>query len=78
MNTIQQTVTIPADRRLQLDLPDNIPVGLADMVLVISPKREKEVKTARAVLHLAGSLKNSETFRGVDPVALQKAMRDEW
>lgn len=78
MNTIQQTVTIPADRRLQLDLPDSIPVGQADMVLVLSPKQKNEVKTARSVLHMAGSLKNSKAFQGVDPVQLQKAMRDEW
>lgn len=80
MNTIQQTVTISADRRLQLDvaLPDCIPVGQADLLLVLSPKQKSQAKTAQSVLHLAGRLKNSATFREIDPVQLQKAMRDEW
>jgi len=43
MNAIQQTVQIPMDRRLQLDLtlPDNIPVGRAEMLVVISPLPEQ-------------------------------------
>ncbi|CAK7069396.1 MAG: hypothetical protein DELT_01814 [Desulfovibrio sp.] len=80
MNTIQQTVTISADRRLQLDvaLPESVPVGQADLLLVLSPKGESPAKTAQSVLHFAGRLKNSATFCGVDSVQLQKAMRDEW
>jgi hypothetical protein len=43
MNAIQQTVQIPADRRLQLNvvLPDHIPVGKAEMLLVLSPVPEQ-------------------------------------
>ena len=43
MNAIQQTVQIPMDRRLQLDLtlPDDIPVGRAEMLVVISPMPEQ-------------------------------------
>jgi len=43
MNAIQQTVQIPIDRRLQIDLtlPDNIPVGRAEMLVVISPVMEQ-------------------------------------
>jgi hypothetical protein len=77
MNTIQQTVTIPADRRLQVDLPDSVPVG-QEMVLVLTPKSDNETKTTQSILRFAGALKNSKAFRGVDPVQLQKAMRDEW
>ena len=77
MNTIQQTVTIPPDRRLQLDLslPDSIPVGQAEMLVVLSPAQED--RPPKSILHLAGCLANSATFAG-DSVALQKAMRDEW
>ena len=77
MNTIQQTVTIPSNRRLQLDLPlpNDIPVGQAEMLVVLSPAREDKLNSS--ILHLAGCLADSTTFAG-DPVALQKALRDEW
>ena len=77
MNTIQQTVTIPPNRRLQLDLPlpDSVPVGQAEMLVVLSPAQED--KPPKSILRFAGCLANSKTFAG-DPVALQKALRDEW
>jgi hypothetical protein len=34
--TLQQTVTIPADRRLYLDLPRDIPAGKAEMKIVVT------------------------------------------
>jgi hypothetical protein len=39
MNTIQQTVIIPADRRLRiaLTLPADIPTDQAEILLVLSP-----------------------------------------
>ena len=54
MSTIQQTVTIPSNRRLQLDLPlpDSIPVGQAEMLVVLSPVQEE--KPLKSILHLAG------------------------
>ncbi len=77
MNTFQQTVIIPADRRLQLDLtlPDTIPAGKAEMLVVLSPTRT--VKSKKSLLRFAGCLADSKTFAG-DPVAVQKALRDEW
>ena len=77
MNTIQQTVTIPANRRLHLDLtlPDSVPEGSADVLVVIS-SRPRE-KGRPSILHLAGSLAQSRTFAG-DPVAMQRGLRDEW
>jgi hypothetical protein len=35
--TLQQTVTIPADRRLHLDLPETLSPGVAQIVLTITP-----------------------------------------
>ena len=77
MNTIQQTVTIPENRRLQLDLPlpDSIPAGQAEMLVVLSPVRED--KPRKSIRRFVGCLANSAAFAG-DPVALQKAMRNEW
>jgi len=77
MHTIQQTVTIPQNRRLQLDLqlPDSIPAGQAEMTVVLSPVRAG--KAYESIRHLAGCFADSATFAG-DPVELQRAMRDEW
>ena len=42
MNAIQQTVQIPANRRLQLDLtiPEDVPTGEAEIQVVFSPLRK--------------------------------------
>jgi hypothetical protein len=76
MNAIQQTVQIPADRRLRLDftLPDHFPVGEAK-VLVLPPESSKSAY--EFIKHLAGCLADSKTFAG-DSVSIQRAMRDEW
>jgi hypothetical protein len=37
--TIQQTITIPADRRVYFDLPCDIPVGEAKVEFTITPFR---------------------------------------
>ena len=76
MNTIQQTVQIPADRRLRLDftLPDDFPTGEAK-ILILPPEPTKS--TYESIKHLAGCLADSKHFVG-DSVTLQRAMRDEW
>jgi hypothetical protein len=40
--TLHQTVTIPADRRLHLELPRDIPTGEAEVKLVITRKRRPQ------------------------------------
>jgi hypothetical protein len=52
MITIEQTVDIPADRRLRLDmtLPQSVPSGRADIVLVLSvaePAEKAEEEASR-------------------------------
>jgi hypothetical protein len=44
--TIEQTVEIPADHRLILELPQEIPAGKAEITLSISPKA-RPVKAPR-------------------------------
>jgi hypothetical protein len=76
MNVIQQTVQIPANRRLRLEftLPDDFPMGEAK-VLVLPPESPKNAYAS--IKHLAGCLADSKTFAG-DSITLQRAMRDEW
>lgn len=35
--TIEQTITIPSDRRVHIELPRNIPAGVAKFELIITP-----------------------------------------
>jgi hypothetical protein len=37
MITIQQTVDIPADRRLSLELPESVPSGKSSITLIFAP-----------------------------------------
>ena len=57
MNTIQQAVTIPADRRLQVDLllPDSFPAGEAEMLLVLSPPQMR-LQASRCAISQGASL----------------------
>ena len=52
--TIEQTIDIPPNHRLELDLPFELPVGRAKVELTIIPEKKenyKEGKTAFGCLH---------------------------
>jgi hypothetical protein len=40
--TIQQTIEIPADRRVMFDLPESVPTGVARVALTFSPPADRE------------------------------------
>ncbi len=81
MPTIEQTVEIPEDHRLKLELPipRDIPAGRAEIKVTIIPYPEEideatELERMKRLRSLAGVLKDSKTFAG-DPVELQRKMR---
>ena len=77
MSTLTQTVTVPANRRVQLDFfaPGDIPLGTAEIRMEIAAV--KPPGHGRDILPLAGTLANSKTFAG-DAVKIVREMRDEW
>jgi hypothetical protein len=78
--TIEQTVEIPANRRLTLDLslPESLPWGEAKVKLSIKPFGKRRKKTfIESLGPLCGCLKTSPVFEG-NPVEIQKQMRTEW
>jgi predicted component of type VI protein secretion system len=80
METLKQTLTVPKNHKIHFDitLPKNFPIGTAEVLLVFAPKAPSTtVDNVKKLLKLAGSLENSKTFVG-DPVAIQRALRDEW
>jgi hypothetical protein len=74
--TLQQTVTIPADRQLHLDLPPDIPTGTAKIKLVITPQDSAHPRR-RPFEGLFGCAKDSGVWDG-DGVEIIRKLRDEW
>jgi hypothetical protein len=87
--TLQQTVTIPADRRLHLDLPRDTPTGEADVKLIITlhrvdrliespllPKKFDPVKARAAHERMCGMCKTDghEVDRFMAEKATEKAL----
>jgi len=62
--TVSQTVEIPADHRIFLDLPSELPVGKARIEVKVIPfaKTEREPKEAVPLLALRGSCKSLDTM----------------
>jgi hypothetical protein len=91
MIAIQQTVEIPASRRLIIDVPPEVPAG--PVMLTFTPvansfvpaEAEKTWAWNRAhsrevqfrLRKLQGSL-SSASFGGMDGVSYQRKVRDEW
>ncbi len=78
MQTIKQRWTIPEDKqiRIKISLPESIPSGEADVLMVIVPQK-KYSKGKQTLMELAGSLKGSQNF-SKDAVEIQRALRNEW
>lgn len=80
METLKQTLTIPENHKIHIDLtlPDNFPTGQVEVLLVFSNKLTASNDVINIeILKLAGTLKNSPHFGG-DPLLIQKALRNEW
>jgi hypothetical protein len=76
--TIERIVEIPANRRLVLDLPPDIPAGKTTITINF-PESQKTGQSdfERHFDEIYGSFKNRDVFQG-DPVALIRKIRDEW
>jgi hypothetical protein len=88
--TIEQTVEIPADRRITIEVPPEVPAGR--VILSFTPVADREREAAENIwdwnrahpgelreklLKLRGSL-SAGSFGGLDGVAYQRKVRDEW
>jgi len=50
-HTIRLSASIPANRRLELTLPADVPAGEADLVLQIRPRADRSKSTIGDLLH---------------------------
>jgi len=51
MRTINLTKEIPPERKVQIEFPNDVPVGLAEIVVVVSPRTAAPVSTLGDLLH---------------------------
>lgn len=81
--TFEQTVEIPADHRITVEVPPEIPAGAARLKLSIfqsAAPQNKPAKISRQMkklMRLYGCLKDSPAFAG-DSVETIRTMREEW
>ena len=70
--TIIKTIDIPADRRIFLDLPQELPIGRAKVTVtpIVETKRE------RTPISQYFGIISPDTYG--DGVAYQRELRDEW
>ena len=88
---IEQTVEIPSDRRLFVDVPPEVPVG--KVILTFTPATaNKDLESAEAIwaanrahpeelkakLHALQGCLGENAFGGIDAVAYQRKVREEW
>ena len=60
--TIEQTVEIPADHRIFLDLPPELPVGRAKVEFTVTPETTPPGKTVKPLKSLLGIHKDLDTM----------------
>ena len=77
MSPITTDVNIPENHQLHLDVSilNDIPSGQAEIMLMVIPR---SASSSRTVLSQSFGLLKDSSIAKEDPVALQKAFRDEW
>ena len=73
MKTFQVNVTVPADRRLMIELPEDIATGNYQVVVVMNPAPEPQ--SGHGLNALAGQV---QSFTRVNAVDWQQQMRAAW
>lgn len=76
METIRQTVEVKSDRKLEINLPDNLNPGLFEVVIVLQPIAMRN-KSQKSLTSFIGAAKGSfSTPEEVDQFIRQE--RDAW
>ncbi|NEQ48061.1 MAG: hypothetical protein F6K00_32830 [Leptolyngbya sp. SIOISBB] len=75
METFRQVVTVSSDhRKIEVTLPNTIPPGKVEVVLVVQPISDQSGSASLPdVVNLFGFLP-----KRVDPLQFERQIRDEW
>jgi hypothetical protein len=89
--TVEQTIEVPADRRITLEVPPEIPVGRTIIAFTPATQHRRDPKTIEEALRMAREKATDSNRKpisrlfgkhkgifGGDGVAYQRAIRDEW
>ncbi|MCL2558001.1 MAG: hypothetical protein FWE09_05930, partial [Treponema sp.] len=74
--TVKQTVEIPPDYRLVIDVPREVPVGRAILTFTPAPAGARAVPPRRKPISHYFGIISPETYG--DGAAFQRQIRDEW
>ncbi len=77
MITIEQKIIVKEDRTLHVTLPLQVPVGNAEILIVVNPDPTTPPSETKTLWDSYGILKNSPNFNE-DPVDIQRRLREEW
>ncbi|MBM3130097.1 MAG: hypothetical protein FJ009_15920 [Chloroflexi bacterium] len=55
IRTLSLTTDVPPDRKVQIVLPDDVPAGVAEIIVMVTPRASK-------IQHTLGDLARSEFF----------------
>lgn len=78
MVTITRKLEIPEDRMLVNKLPDAVPPGLHEVVVIVSEEttdRSSSDSNAEELMRFAGTI---QSFSGIDGLEYQRHIRAEW
>ena len=70
--TIEQTVEIPASRRITIEVPPELPIGKARIELTITPETMPKEKTVPPLASLAGIDKGRDTLDAYTPETMSE------
>ena len=75
METIRKVVSVGGDRLLEVRLPDTVPPGLVELIVIVQPLSQltEVLEQSDESLDLFGFLP-----RRIDPLEFQQALRAEW
>jgi hypothetical protein len=74
METIRQIITVTAERKIEVTLPDSVKPGLVEMVIVLQPlPATYQATQASTRQNLFGFLP-----KRIDPLEFERQIRNEW
>ena len=79
MQTMQTNVEVTESHRLRIDmeLPEHMPVGRAYVEIKITPFSQKIAENPKSIMDFYGCFKGLEAFGG-EGTEVQRKLRDEW